>query len=199
MGWMEWVLVVLLIIGGVICFLAWMSYQQDKEKARREERQEAAGDARDHELALADREMTMWREATVKPTEGVFSRPRLSPPKLVGRSQVLEGQPRPTKLDMLERPPDDPSPTIPFERVGGDLAVRQCSLLGVQHPGHTWEEPRQGDGRDVPPSISRYWCDGMNADCSVPYDPGRAGWVDTGPGVRKGVGANEGIEEREQP
>lgn len=186
MGWAEWALIVIGIVAAAITGIAWMAFKDDRDKRQRVAWAELSAAEREHELALADREVEMWRESlAVKPTTFAEHLGGRRAPKLVGRSQVLRppgALPMLTELDTFDTSQSTPlegrklpDPGVPphdvaSSRPGEDLPVKQCSRY-EQHEGHRWvAEPSETS------TGGAAWCDGLNADGTAPYDPGRPGW-----------------------
>lgn len=122
-------------------------------------RSESKAADRAHELELADREVAMWNVAKAAPRsfgEALVGGAR--PPRLVGRSQVLDSPVR--RLDLTDK--------------GVEVPLEACDRID-QHPGHLWL--RAGLNLDE----GNRWCDGMNADGTAPYDPMRAGYEKPAP------------------
>lgn len=182
MGWAEGVLIALGIVAVAITAIAWMAFRDDRDKRQRVAWAELSAAERDHELALADREVEMWNaRLAAGPTPFFSSHGKV--PTLVGRSQVL----RPPGASPLLMDTFDTSLSTPLEgrtlpdpgvppydvassRPGEDLPVKQCSR-DEQHEGHRWvAEPSETS------TGGAAWCDGLNADGTAPYDPGRPGW-----------------------
>lgn len=84
---MSWGILVAAVVVVVFLSLAFSHHMDQYGKARAErERLD-----REHELALADHEVAIWRAAAESPAPSIFQHRRGMPPEFVGRSQVLSG------------------------------------------------------------------------------------------------------------
>lgn len=179
MNFYEWTALLAACVVFLIVVVGVVSAVRDNAKDRRVDRLTELADAREHELALADREVVMWQAALAHPTP-IFSA-RRSQPVLVGRSQVLDvfhsggsralksrpGWPRQAQQDMPIPVSDDPSPKVPpppalgsalADAQTGDTEVmaeavetQPCARL-KPHLGHMWRDK----GVD-----QWWWCEGI--------------------------------------
>lgn len=196
MSFYEWTTLLAAFVVFLIVAVGAVSAVRDNAKDRRVARLTELADAREHELALADREVVMWQAALDHP-HPIFSA-RRTQPVLVGRSQVLgatdSGRSKPkterrraglAQQDMPMPVSEDPSPKVPAPG-GLPPALPLDSAT-------TWPSAAKGDTveaaaleRTLPvrqcPSTAAHaghhwlqaageqtWCDGSNADGSTPY------------------------------
>lgn len=161
MGWAVGALLALGILAAVIAWLAWLSYRADREKLQRQSWAATSEAERAHELALADREVEMWTASLgTRPTTFAEHLGGRRMPTLVGRSQVLAP------------PAVEPAGDHRLVQARMVPPSGQC-LRPDQHAAHAWVLEGEGEG---PQPTTRLWCDGLNADGTAPYDPGRPGW-----------------------
>lgn len=207
-GW-ERTIVVLLCIVGITILIANISEAIFKLiRERREHIHDERRHAEEHELALADREVEMWKATLEAGAVPIFSKRGIAP-KLVGNSQVLDrdapavvpaskGWATPTEAPPMVEPagahwdgppaPVAEEPTHTCVRCGQTIAygehahgcvppreleIQRCGRIH-QHPGHVWMEKGVGPGE--------WWCEGLNADGTAPFDPARPGYVEGGNG-----------------
>lgn len=147
--WTAWLAACLVVLIGVTYVVDALRKNADDRRVARSA-DLAAG--RDHELALADREVVMWKDALEHP-HPIFTM-RRAQPVLVGRSQVLDvfdstksrplkarsGWSRQAQQDMPIPVSDDPSPKVPAPPMPP----------APMTPDADYEEPRAGDTEVMP-------------------------------------------------
>lgn len=99
-----------LLVGGfalVVLLMLAVSHHIDEHAKARAAREVLN---REHELALADHEVAIWKAAAESPAPSIFQHRRGMPPEFVGRSQVLSGTGRGDMPETGTMPmPKDPS------------------------------------------------------------------------------------------